>query len=68
MHTHFVALQKKSGKPQQAKKKKIRGTSKKPILLLEQWVREILAFERLANMCQEKRFGITQAIFFCIFD
>ncbi len=68
MHTHFVALQKKKRQTTAGKKKKIRGTSKKPLLLLEQWVREILAFERLANMCQEKRFGITQAIFFCIFD
>jgi len=68
MHTHFVALQKKTANHSRQQKKNIRGTSKKPFLLLEQWVREILAFERLANMCQEKRFGITQAIFFCIFD
>ena len=65
IHAHTLrCTSKKNGKPQQAKQKKIRGTSKKPLLLVEQWVREILAFERLANMCQEKRFGITQAIFF----
>jgi hypothetical protein len=36
-------------------KAKIRRPSKKLLLLLDQWVREILAFERLANILQEKK-------------
>ena len=37
------------------KKAKIRRPSKKLLLLLDQWVRETLAFERLANIRQEKK-------------
>ncbi len=66
--THTSLHFKKKAANHSRQKKKIRGTSKKPLLLLEQWVREILAFERLANIFQEKKVGIAQAIFFCFFD
>jgi hypothetical protein len=67
MHTHFVALQKKAANTQEAtKSSKIRRPLKNCILLLDQWVREILAFERLANIFQEKKVGIAQAIFFAV--
>ena len=70
MHTHFVALHNKIGKhTHQAKKnKKSADPPKNCILLLDPWVREILAFERLANILQEKKVGIAKAICFCFFD
>jgi len=56
MHTHFVALHKKSANTH-IRQNKIKNpqTPQKLHLLLDQWVREILAFERLANMLQEKK-------------
>ena len=48
----------------QAKNIKNPQTPQKRILLFDQWVREILAFERLANMLQEKMVWGHLGVFF----